>query len=537
MKERFNNPAFLTVTLIIITTVIRFIIAGGTGLGVGESYYFRGALDLQLSYFDQPPLFFWLGGLTVKLLGVSAFALRLHAVLLFAGTCWLMFVIGRQLFNAWAGFFAVLIMNTSFIFTIPVSTWFQPDSSLMFFWMLSVFFLVQLLTPDRGPSKMGSRNSGRVYLFWILTGISLGITTLSKYHAILLIAGVFLFVIFNSKQRHWLRHPGPYIALVILLIVAIPIFIWNYQHDWISFVFQGSRAGSDKVFQLHFDWFFRSIFGQALWLAPWIWVPLVIELFRSYRLGRNTAVYSFCFWTAVLPIVVFSVIPLWANTGFHFHWQAPGYMMLFIPLGERISTRLSTPGKLRGKSIRWLSISASLTVVLAFLAILHTNTGFWQSYGPGWMTKKFGGDYDPTIDGVDFNEIHDRFEKEGWFEKDSLFVGSTRWWQVGKIDWALKGKLDPVIFHRDPRNHAFFVDPQKLLGYDAIIVQHNSDGTVKRDATPFFEGITQLEDIDVVRNNVVELTLRVYYCNNFRIPETPMESLPVYRQITGRPPF
>jgi hypothetical protein len=537
MKYRLSDPVFLTVTLIVITTILRLIIANGTGLGIGESYYFRGATNLKLSYFDQPPMFFWLGGITIRLLGISAFALRLHAVILYAGTMWLMFVVGRYLFNAWAGFFATLIMNISFVFTIPLSTWFQPDSSLLFFWMLCVYFLIHLLDPKDIIDIESFRKSGKAYLFWILSGISLGLTTLSKYHAMFLIAGVFLFTIFNKEQRHWLRHPGPYLAIAISCIIALPVLIWNYKNDWVSFLFQGSRAGSSAGFKLHFDWFFRSILGQAMWLAPWIWIPLLIELVHSFRFGKKNRVYSFCFWTAVLPIVVFTLITLWANTGYHFHWQTPGYMMLFLPLGERIHNNLATSGKQRKRSKAWLISSAVATLFLAVLIIFQTSTGFWQTYGPGWMTKKFGGQYDPTIDGVDFNAIHSRFKQENWLYKDSLFVGSTRWWQIGKIDWALKGAMDPIVFHWDPRNHAYFVDPNKILGYDAIIIEHHSEGSVKRNVTPFFEEVKPLEGIDIIRNDVVELTLNVYYCRNFQVPETPMENLPVYKQLTGRPPY
>ena len=334
MKDRFSNPAVISLILIIVTTVLRLFIAGGTGLGIGEAYYFRGAMDLKLSYFDQPPLFFWLGGLTVRLLGVSAFALRLHAVLLFAGTSWLMFVVGKRLFNGWAGFFAVLIMNISFIFTVPMATWFQPDSSLVFFWMLCVYFLVELLFPVNAPDLKSFRKSGRAYLLWILAGISLGLTTLSKYHAIFLLAGVFLFTIFNKEHRHWLRHPGPYMAVVINFIIAIPVLVWNAENNWVSFVFQGSRAGSNEGFTLHFDWFLRGIAGQAVWLAPWIWVPLLVVLIRSFNLGKKVPVHSFCFWTAVLPIVVFTLIPLWADTGYLLfrHWVK--HWILFAHSGK-----------------------------------------------------------------------------------------------------------------------------------------------------------------------------------------------------------
>ena len=92
-----HNAYKYTLILIIITLLIRLIIAWKTGLGIGEAYYFRGAKDIALSYFDQPPLFLWLSGLSIRLFCLSNFALRLPAVLLFAGTSWLLYIIGERM--------------------------------------------------------------------------------------------------------------------------------------------------------------------------------------------------------------------------------------------------------------------------------------------------------------------------------------------------------------------------------------------------------------------------------------------------------
>ena len=104
---RGHNAAYFTIILIGITFFARIFIAAFTGLGIGESYYFRGVLHLSLSYFDQPPLFFWLSWLSTKVFGLTNLGLRFPAVALFAGTSWLLFLITKKLFSAKAGFWAV----------------------------------------------------------------------------------------------------------------------------------------------------------------------------------------------------------------------------------------------------------------------------------------------------------------------------------------------------------------------------------------------------------------------------------------------
>ena len=534
-----GNAASLTVALIAITFILRCFIAAYTGLGIGESYYFRGALHLNLSYFDQPPLFFWLGAVGIKLFGLNNFGIRLPSVLLFAGTSWLLFLVTKKLFNAKSGFWAVVVMNLSAVFTVGIACWFQPDAPLLFFWLAATWFIVDLMAGPGSENSQATRHSRRTYLLWLCVGICMGLATLSKYHVAFIFAGVFMFVGTNKNQRHWLWHPGPYIAILITFIIALPVLWWNYNNGWVSFIFQGSRAGvNEDHFHLHIDWFLRSILGQSLILLPWIWFPTIRELIRSYRLRTQLLAYSFSFWMAVLPIVFFTIVTLWANLQYHFHWQAPGYMMLFMPLGFAIDKSLTLEGDGRRLTRRWLNFSICFTVITIGVLGMHMVTGFWQVYGPKWVVNYFHGDQtDPTIQGVDYNDINTRFEKEGWINNPKVFAGSMRWWLTGKVDWALKGKKDIVVFNGDPRNLAFLVDPKTLIGKDAVIIGDNHSAYLAPDVQPFFDSIKQLPDIQIVRNGRVEYNLQVYYCTNFHKPVKPMDGYPLYRQLIGLPPF
>ncbi len=534
-----SNAGRSAAILIFITFVLRCFIAAYTGLGIGESYYFRGALHLDLSYFDQPPLFFWLGGLGIKIFGLNNFGIRFPSVLLFAGTSWLLFLITKRLFNAKAGFWSVVIINLSAVFTVAIACWFQPDAPLMFFWLLATYFIIQLMVGPGTENSEATRYSRKTWLLWLAVGISMGLATLSKYHVLFLFAGVFLFVSTNKNQRHWLRHPGPYLAVLITIIMALPIIWWNYNNGWVSFVFQGSRAGvkDGEHFQLHFDWFLRSILGQSLWLLPWIWFPTIRQLFKSYQLRSQLLAYSFSFWMAILPIVFFTVVTLWSNLQYHFHWQAPGYMMLFVPLGFAIDKGLNSEATKRFNR-RWLNFSVYFTIITIGVLTFHMVTGFWQWYGPKWMVHHFHGDNtDPTIQGVDYNDIKTRFDKEGWTNNPNVFTGSPRWWLMGKVDWVLKGKKDIVVFDPDPRNLAFLVDPKKLVGKDAVIIGDQQQIFVDANAKPFFDSVEQLPDIPVIRSGRVEYKLQVYYCKNFHLPAEKRMDLPLYRQLIGLPPF
>lgn len=532
------NAALYTTILILITFVLRLFIAAYTGLGNGEAYYFRGAVHLEWSYLDQPPLFFWLSGITIKIFGLTNLGLRFPAVLLFAGTSWLLFLITRRLFTAKAGFWAVVVMNLSAVFTVAIACWFQPDAPLMFFWLASIYLLVLLLFGREDEDIKTIRNSRRTWLLWILIGISLGLATLSKYHVLFIFAGAFMFLGTNKDQRHWLWHPGPYLAILITILFALPVLWWNYNNNWVSFVFQGSRAGTGSKFALHPEWFGRSILGQAAYLLPWIWVPVIRELYKSFKNRQTSKTYSFFFWLSILPIVFFTVVTLWADLQYHFHWQAPGYMMLFIPLGFAIDKKLSAGEAIGRGTRRWLRFSVCFTVITIGVLGTHMVTGFWQSYGPKWVVNKLHGDtVDPTIQGIDFDDIMARFEKEGWLQNKKVFAGSPRWWLAGKVDWALRGKKEIICFSNDPRNLAFLVDPKTLVGQDAVIIGQEQQANVDADVKPFFDEVKQLPDIEIKRSGITELHLQVYYCKNFHQTAKPRNDLPLYKQLNGQPPF
>ena len=273
-------------------------------------------------------------------------------------------------------------------------------------------------------------------------------------------------------------------------------------------------------------------------MLPWIWVPLIVQFIKSIKLRNQSQVYSFFFWTSVLPIVFFTVVTLWSDLQYHFHWQAPGYMMLFMPLGFAIDHVLNGGELLKQRRTRrWLRFTTFFTLIVLGLGITQMVTGFWQSYGPRWMVGLAGSKTDPTIQGIDYEDIKARFIKEGWLQNKRLFTGSTRWWLTGKVDWVLRGEKPIIVFDEDPRNLAFLVDPKTLIGYDAVIIGQEHQASIDMNVKPFFDEVKQLPDIIVHRNGIDELHLQVYYCKNFHKSKEPHEEFPVYHQLTGRPPF
>jgi hypothetical protein len=500
------QPATLVLLLILAGSAVRLIVAATFGLGNGEAYYFSCSRHADLSYFDHPPMHAWLARLATDLAGVHPVVLRAPFILFFAATTWLLFALGRRLFGAWAGFFAALLMNLSPVFSVTTATFLQPDSPLMFFWLAAVAILARLLF-DKAPPRHAT-------LWWLAVGAAVGLAMLCKYHAVFLIFGTVIFVASRRDQRHWLLHPGPYLAVALAFLSFAPVLVWNARHEWISFFWQGGRAA--EYGGLRWDWLARSVGGQALWLLPWIWVPLVWELAVCFRRGPADPKRWFVACTAAPPILFFTITALYAPYGFHFHWQAPGYLLLFLPLGATVA-RLWERRPVPKFTRRWLwgSAAASLLAFAGFAS--HTLNGWCIDLLPGETGRRFA-EVDPTLEALDYTPLKDELTRRGLLARDDVFVFTSKWYLSGKVDYALGGSKDVLCLSwDDPRAFAFFDGQDRYLGKTGVLVSHPrfSEGVEKVYAN-HFDKITYLGTVEVRRGKRTAVTLKLFLAENFR---------------------
>lgn len=448
-----RDPARATLTLILISAAIRVGLGMLMDFGNGEAYYLASTRDPALSYFDQPPLFFWLGWAVMALTGSDAAALiRLPFIALFAGTTWMLFVLTRRLISAWAGFYAAVFLNVSAVFTISVGGWFQPDGPLMFFWLLTAWALARvMLDEDRTPS------SASIWGWWLLIGLWLGLALLSKYHAVFLVAGAGLFALTRRAQWHWIGHPAPYVAMVLALVVAAPVLIWNAQNDWVSFAFQGGR--SIGTMNIRPDWLLRSLIGQMTWLLPWVWLPMFAVFALALARGPKAPKSWFLACLALGPVAFFTIVALWAPLGFHFHWQAPGYLMLFPLLGG-----LAAAGMARRPRLTKAWVGGSVVFTAAVILILGSHIA------TNWVDKVRPLEDDPTLEGLDWSELSEPLAERDLLPREQTFAAAVHWVEGGKVDTAVGGAMPVVVLSDDPRNLAFTFDLRRAEGWDMLLI-------------------------------------------------------------------
>jgi Dolichyl-phosphate-mannose-protein mannosyltransferase len=496
----FSSPVGLVLWTICIGTGVRLLCAATTiDLSYGEAYYIATARHFALSYFDHPPLSFWIVWATMKVTGTDAILIvRVPFILLFAGTTWLMFRIGTSLFGEVPGAFGALLLNVSPLFAISIGAWVEPDGPLMFCILASILCISRLAFAGEQKSET---------LLWAQAGLWLGLALLAKYYAALLPLGITLFALTSREHRKWFRQPGPYIACAIAVALFSPVLFWNWQHDWLSFGFQGRRAIEIK--ELNIRRLVTSIFGQAALIGPWIWIPMLLALGHAMRVGRSNSKSWFVVCVASVPIVLFTVIALWARTGGHYHWQAPGYLMLFPLLACLVVEKLEA-----GNVHTWRWLSASMAAILLIIGVIgaEAETG----WGHVLLKDLFRPGTDPTLSGLEWKELRTAIAARGLLNKQRLFVVTAHRVEIGKVDVEIGNFLPVVCLCPDPRNIAFGWNPANFVGWDALIIGTDAHVPHVLEAYGgYFRDIEPLDNVAIHRGGNVVLTLRVFYAKHY----------------------
>ena len=338
---QINRYNFETVdrgwALIIGLTLFRLLYIGFAPVTEQESYYWLWSQHLALSYVDHPPMVAWsIFGGTV-LFGDNSFGIKFMAVIWSLLSNILLYHMTRRAFSELPekearqnGYLALLLLNlTLFAHFFAVTQ--QPDTPLLFFWLLVLYFIQEF------------RLTGRSRHF-IFAGVALGLALLSKYTAVAIVPGILLALLLDDKCRRSLLTPWPYLAMVIALLALTPVVYWNWQNDWISFTMQlknrTDAAVGGGIQLINFPALLATQLGM---LTPLVFVLFFrdgIVMLREWR-SRQAVYLSFC--SSLFLIGGFAVICLTSEV--KFYWLVPAYLGLIISTVMLFSTSLTFQSK------------------------------------------------------------------------------------------------------------------------------------------------------------------------------------------------
>jgi 4-amino-4-deoxy-L-arabinose transferase-like glycosyltransferase len=490
--------------IILVSAALRLVWAASLGAGNDEAYYYLFTRHRDWSYFDHPPMLEVVESLGLTLAGgyTTPLTLRLGFVLLFSVSTFLMARLTARFYTPWSGVYAALLLTVSGYFGLAASAFALPDGPLLFFWLLSLDRLAAALS---APPRT---------LPWVAVGLAWGGAMLSKYHAVFLPAGVALYFILEPNARFWLRRIEPYLALAVGILVFSPALLWNARHGWASFAFQGGRALGEVVPRP--GNLLAAIGGQALYLFPWIWLPLVAVLARGIRSalrGDAAGPYRFLASQAAIPLAVFLVVACFRPV--LPHWSAAGYVVLFPILGHAWAER----AKLDPRAIRRrAAIFAVIPLGLAATSLLQARLGVFQEGRRGHLAL-LAVSQDPTVDLYGWGEIAAELRRRGLIGAPNTFLFTSKWYYSGQLAFALRDRV-PVLCYSStaPHGFGFWSRPEDWVGQDGILVVVDHSSTEPAAYDRWFERIESLGGFEVLRAGSPVRRVRLYRCVNQRKP-------------------
>lgn len=331
----------LFLTFISFVAILRLLLAPHVGLGVDEAHYVLYALNLDLSYFDHPPLVGWLQYVFTSIFGTNEFGSRVAAVFIgFVTSLFIYKLIYDINKKASEASIAVLALHASFLFN-ALFIMLMPDTLLFLLILPLIFTVIQI----EKSNTLG---------MWILLGLLLGLAGLSKYTAILFIVPIILY--FIIKKRYELLYTPKIIpAIFIALLIISPVILWNIQNNWASFSYQSEHVVGENA--IVWSAFFSSIGAQIAAYNPFLFPLAFYGLYKALR-SKNSTLFLTALFGLVL-ILFFTYASLY-KTALP-HWSALFYM-LFIPIGSYFFLQTST------KAIKYLKFAIAFGLLLSALA-------------------------------------------------------------------------------------------------------------------------------------------------------------------------
>lgn len=238
-----------------------------------------------LGHAKHPPLSGWVGYFFSCLSGHADWSLYLAAQLSIMVGVWFVYKLGRMFYDEYAACTAALLLFFLFYYT-PSETKF------------STYFLEMALQPIMAYCFFKALREKRYYQ-WLLFGLFCGLGILNKYSTMLLLAGFLLVFFLNKEYRKQFFSWGPWLAVIIFLLVITPHLIWLEQHNFACLRHIGNRMVKEHSCFLPLLVIAGAVYPLAMQGA----VMLLSTILRKPTLIRKKIDQETMRWSLTLTLV------------------------------------------------------------------------------------------------------------------------------------------------------------------------------------------------------------------------------------------
>jgi len=281
-----------------------------------EAYFIKWGQHLSMGYYDHPPMVGWLIYL-MSFINDSYITFRLFS---FFSAIAIAFLIYKILLELKVDRDSSIFVGILFLI-MPIDiliSLFTNDIPLALFGTIGTYFFVK------------SFNSHSVK-YSLLAGLFFGLSFLSKYFLVFLVSGLFIFALYQYKQKAIKN-------LLIITITILPFVIqnlyFNYNSCWNNIMFNFFARTKDLHY--HLINVLTYILILLYLLTPW-GVYFLIKSRTNFKKHTLTFILS----ASGIGLIVFLVVSLKAKIGLH--WLLllmPYLLMLFVFTADKYKEKL-----------------------------------------------------------------------------------------------------------------------------------------------------------------------------------------------------
>lgn len=441
LDEHWLRLGYVVIALLLVARWLY--IAGGTiQLAEDEAYQWVWSKHLALSYYSKPPLIAYTQFLGTTLFGDNAFGVRFFSPLITAVMSVVLLRFFAREVNARAGLFLLLIVTATPLLAV--------GAILMTVDPLSVlFWTAAMLAGWRAVQEKGTTRD------WLWVGLWMGLGFLSKYTEVVQWLCWALFFLMWPPARKQLKRPGPYLALLLNLLLALPVLVWNAQRHWVTVTHVEQIADVGKGFVLTGRYIGDFLGAEAGLLNPIFFVAAILAVggFWARRRQDPRLVYFFSMGAPLFGIYLLHsfhsrVLP---------NWIAPAVLPFFCLMVIYWDTRFRAGVRaVKG----WLTAGLVLGAVMVLVA--H-NTNVIAKVTGEFLPVRFDPlhrvrEWDTTARVVE--QAREQLAKEG----KPAFIITDHYGMAGQLSFYLPQArtnllTDPLVYCRNspvPENQFYF---------------------------------------------------------------------------------
>jgi hypothetical protein len=509
---RFTPRAI--VLALITFTFLRIILATGLPLLADEAYHWLWADKIDWCYYDHPGVLGWVS-FPFRVVSESVLAARLGPILMGTVT-----VILAWRFTHWltgsqeaaniclAGMMMLPLglVGTTILFT---------DTPLAIFWLAAIWVTLVAL---RRKSNF----------WWVLLGVFWGLSLNCKFLGVPLIGLLCVYLLIDPAGRRALRSPGPYLAVLAMIVVFLPTIFWNMFNGWQTFYFH--FVAREPVSGLYPSGLLAYLDRQIMLVGPvWLVWCLAVPAFwgyRKYRQGKVEAVALVL--PAYVPFMMYVILRIFrppeAGGG---NWTAPLYAVMMIILAWSAIEN--------GHARRWLRFSmwagAVTTCLLVGVVIGQVFIGpdAIKALSGTFLSEKkverFLRAYFAWYPvGKELDELFPRYNHDR-----TTFVMARNYAQAANLTEYSRYVPLVLSFGNDTifgQCFTYWNAPESHLGQDCLYISdHVPSKHILDILRQCFSSVEELGPSDRRTDSTVAKDFRIYYCRDMkRFPQAKMEA-------------